>query len=95
MAFVDFTPIYIYIYIYNVLLGLCNMFNFCMNTFKGTTKGISCQIISLKNKDFYFFIFPFEPSNHGTLFLFNTHECQETQIKNLFDSILWFGLKNF
>ncbi len=30
--------------------------------------------------------------NHGTLFLFNTHECQETQIKNPFDPILSFGL---
>ncbi len=30
--------------------------------------------------------------NHGTLFLFNTHECQETQVKNPFDSILSFGL---
>jgi hypothetical protein len=29
-------------------------------------------------------------------FLYNTHECQETQIKNSFDSILNFGLiKNF
>ncbi len=25
--------------------------------------------------------------NHGTLFLFNTHECQEPQIKNPFDPI--------
>ncbi len=30
--------------------------------------------------------------NLGTLFLFNTHECQETQIKNPFDPILGFGL---
>ncbi len=30
--------------------------------------------------------------NHGTLFLFNTHECQETQTKNPFDPILSFGL---
>ncbi len=29
--------------------------------------------------------------NHGTLFLFNTHECQ-AQIKNPFDPILNFGL---
>jgi hypothetical protein len=29
--------------------------------------------------------------NHGTLFFFNTQECQN-QIQNLFDSILGFGL---
>ncbi len=58
MAFVDFTPLYIYNYYYYVLLGLCNMFYFCMvsllgsNTFKRTTKGIRCQILSLKYKDF-------------------------------------------
>jgi hypothetical protein len=30
--------------------------------------------------------------NHGTLLFFNTHECQENQIKNPFDLILGFGL---
>jgi hypothetical protein len=30
--------------------------------------------------------------NHGTLFFFDTHDYQETQIKNPFDSILSFGL---
>jgi hypothetical protein len=42
-------------------------------------------------------LFFFPISNHGNhekLFLFNTHECQETQIKNPFDPILDFGLVN-
>jgi hypothetical protein len=30
--------------------------------------------------------------NHEKLFLFSTHECQETRIKNPFDPILSFGL---
>jgi len=30
--------------------------------------------------------------NHGTLFLFDTHECQENKIKNPFDQILSFDL---
>jgi hypothetical protein len=34
--------------------------------------------------------------NRGTLFLFNTHECQKIPIKNPFGPILGFGLiKNF
>jgi hypothetical protein len=35
---------------------------------------------------------PWNHGNHNTLLIFNTHECQETQIKNPFDPILSFGL---
>ncbi len=40
----------------------------------------------------FYFIAIWNHGNHGTLFLFNTLECQETQIKNPFDPILSFGL---
>jgi hypothetical protein len=43
-----------------------------------------------KKLDLFFAIW--NQGNHGTLFLFNTHKCQETQIKNPFDSILNCGL---
>jgi hypothetical protein len=40
----------------------------------------------------YFIFSIWNHGNHGTLFLFNTHEYQETQIKNPFDPILSFDL---
>jgi hypothetical protein len=60
------------------------------NIIKGATKGIECQILSWKTKDFFFSLG--NHGNHGTLFLFKRHECQKTQIKNPFDPILSFGL---
>jgi len=63
------------------------------NTTKGATKGVECQILSWKTKDFFLFAI-WNYRNHGTLFFFDTHEYQETQIKNPFDPILSFGLVN-
>jgi hypothetical protein len=40
----------------------------------------------------YLFFSIWNHGNHGTLFLFNRHECQETHIENPFDPILNFGL---
>ncbi len=45
-----------------------------------------------KKLKIYSFISIWNYGNHGTLFFFNTYECQENQIKNPFDSILSFGL---
>jgi len=62
------------------------------NTTKGAIKGVECQILSWKTKDFIFFAI-WNYHNHGTFFFFfDTHEYQETQIKNPFDPILSFGL---
>ncbi len=36
-----------------------------------------------KKMEIYLFIAIWNHGNHGTLFLLSTHECQETQIKNL------------
>jgi hypothetical protein len=43
-----------------------------------------------KTRDCFFSIW--NHGNHGTLFLFNTHECYEIQRKKPFDPILSFGL---
>jgi len=51
---------------------------------------VSNVIFYHKKLNIYFF--HLNHGNHGTLFLFNTHECQEIQIIFLFDSILGFGL---
>ncbi len=49
-----------------------------------------------KQLEIYLFIAIWKHGNHGTLFLFNTHEYQETEFKNPLDPILSFGLvKNF
>jgi hypothetical protein len=61
------------------------------NIVKGATKGVGCEILSWKIKDLIFFAI-WNHGNHGTFFLFNRHECQETQIKNPFDPILSFCL---
>jgi len=45
-----------------------------------------------KKLKIYLFIVIWNHDNHGTLFFFNTHECQETQTKNPFDAILNVGL---
>ncbi len=45
-----------------------------------------------KNLKFFFLGAIWCHGNHGTLFIFNTHECQETQTKTPFDPILSFGL---
>ncbi len=45
-----------------------------------------------KKLEIYLFFVIWNHGNHGPLFLFHTHECQETQIKNPFDLILSFGL---
>jgi hypothetical protein len=42
--------------------------------------------------EIYLFIGIWNHGNHGTWFLFNTHECQEIKIKNPFDPILGFNL---
>jgi len=48
----------------------------------------------IKNLGIYLFISIWNYGNHGTLFFFNTHESQENQILNPFNSILSFGLVN-
>jgi len=40
-----------------------------------------------KKLEIYLFIAIWKHGNHGILFLFNTHKCQKTQIKNPFDPI--------
>jgi len=42
--------------------------------------------------EIYLFIDIWNHGNHGTWFLFNTHECQEIQMKYPFDPILSFDL---
>ncbi len=45
-----------------------------------------------KTRKFLMFFAIWNHGNHGTLFLFNTHECQEIKFKKLFDLILSVGL---
>jgi hypothetical protein len=49
-------------------------------------------MLDLIIKNWRLFFCHLNHDNHDTLFLFNTHECEETQIIFLFDSILGFGL---
>ncbi len=58
---------------------------------KEPQKALDVKFIHEKLK-INFTFFHLKPYNHGALFLFNTHECQKTQIKNEFDPILSFGL---
>jgi hypothetical protein len=59
---------------------------------------ISCSekvldvIFCHKKLEIYLIFIIWNHGDYGTLFFFNTHECQETQIKNPFDSILGFDL---
>jgi hypothetical protein len=62
---------------------------FYLNIVKGATKGVEFYH---KKQEIYLFIFIWNYRNHGTLFFFDTHECQENQIKNPFDPILSFRL---
>jgi hypothetical protein len=59
------------------------------NIVKGATKGFRCEIMSCKIKDYLLFL-SFETMVIMTYF--NTHEFQETQIKNPFYPILSFYL---
>jgi hypothetical protein len=73
-----------------------NQFSMGFKIFKGITKNIKCQIIYKKLYiEIYLSIVNWNCGNHGTFFLFNTHECYKTQIKNSFDLILSFDLVNF
>jgi hypothetical protein len=57
---------------------------------KEPQKALDVKFYHKKSEIFFFAIW--NHGNHGTLFLFNTHECQEIQIKNSFDPIWSFGL---
>jgi hypothetical protein len=48
------------------------------NTTTRTTKGVGCQILSWKTRDFFIFVI-WNYDNHGRFF-FSTYEYQETQI---------------
>jgi hypothetical protein len=83
------------------LLHITYSLLFLGENFHQIPKKISSSFLTKFPKKFGFFFFFFffwvswNHGNHCTLFFFNTHECQETRIKNQFDSILGFGLVRY